>query len=189
MSLNPKVDRIPRPSVSRAVKLRLATPDDLEILQFWDRQPHVIAAKGQRRLAVAERARPQPRLARAADRRSRRPPDRLRPDHRPSREESQYWGCIDEGYRAIDIWIGEQDAPRPRLRHADDEAGHRSAAFADPSVKPILVDPRERQHPRSSLLRAPGIRICRGPLLRRGPLHRLSPDAVPRTPPGTPNTA
>ena len=46
MSLNPKIDRNPGPRVSRAVKLRSATPDDLELLQYWDRQPHVIAANG-----------------------------------------------------------------------------------------------------------------------------------------------
>jgi aminoglycoside 6'-N-acetyltransferase len=142
MSLNPKVDRIPRLSVSRAVKLRRATPDDFEILQVWDREPHVIATKG------SDDWQWEKELARSPDWREQliaevggRPVGFVQIID-PSREESQYWGCIDGGYRAIDLWIGEPDAlDRGYGTQIMKQAIAR--CFADPSVTTILIDPLE----------------------------------------------
>jgi aminoglycoside 6'-N-acetyltransferase len=61
----------------------------------------------------------------------------------PSREDCQYWGgCIAEDHRAIDLWIGERDAiglgyGTQMMKQAI------KRCFADPSVKAILVDPRD----------------------------------------------
>lgn len=145
MAANPEVDRFAYRRARRPVKqvkLRPATPDDLELLQYWDRQPHVIAAKGEddwhwraelahnpdwREQLIAEVAGRPIGFVQIID---------------PSREESQYWGCIDEGYRAIDIWIGEPDA-------LDRGYGTQimkqviARCFADPSVNTILIDPME----------------------------------------------
>ena len=143
MSLNPKVDRIRSPRVSRAVKLRPATPDDLEILQAWDRKPHVIAAKGD------EDWQWEKELPRHPDWREQliaevggRPIGFVEIID-PSREDCHYWGgCIASNHRAIDIWIGEQDAigqgyGTQMMRQAIDRC------FADPKVEAILVDPLE----------------------------------------------
>ncbi len=109
MSLNPKIDRIRSPRVSRAVKLRPATPDDLELLQSWDRQTHVIAAKGhddwQWEKELARHPDWREQLIAEVDGR----PIGFVEISDPSREDCQYWGgCIAEDHRAIDIWIGDQ---------------------------------------------------------------------------------
>ena len=128
--------------MSRSVKLRRATPDDLELLRFWDRQPHVIAAKGD------EDWRWETELARNPDWREQLIAE---VDGRPigfveiidaSREDCHYWGgCIAEDHRAIDLWIGEKaDLDRGYGTQMMKQAIKR--CFADPSVKVILVDPR-----------------------------------------------
>jgi aminoglycoside 6'-N-acetyltransferase len=54
----------------------------------------------------------------------------------------QYWGCIDSGHRAIDIWIGERDyLNRGYGTQMMELAIER--AFEDPSVHTILIDPLE----------------------------------------------
>jgi aminoglycoside 6'-N-acetyltransferase len=66
----------------------------------------------------------------------------------PAREDSRYWGEIEAGFRAIDIWIGEA---------GDLGKGYGTAimraviarCFAAPEVKALLVDPlvsNERSH-------------------------------------------
>ena len=60
----------------------------------------------------------------------------------PEREETQYWGCVDPGHRAIDIWIGEPDARnRGYGTRIMEQAIER--CFRDPSVHTILLDPLE----------------------------------------------
>jgi aminoglycoside 6'-N-acetyltransferase len=122
------------------VKLRRATPDDLKRLQYWDRQPHVIAAKGDddRQWKTELTRRPDWREQLIAEVGGR--PIGFVQVIDPSREESHYWGCIEEGYRAIDIWIGEPDAlDRGYGTQIMKQAIER--CFADPTVKAILVDP------------------------------------------------
>lgn len=122
--------------------LRRATPADQGLLERWHRQPHLKAALGDDDWQWAEELR-------------RRPPWReqliAEVDGRaiaflqiidPKREESQYWGCIEEGYRAVDLWIGEPDALGQGYgTQIMKLAIERS--FAEPSVTAILVDPME----------------------------------------------
>ena len=141
VSLNPKIDPVGRRAVPQAVTLRPATPDDLELLRHWHRQPHVIAAAGDDWGWEAE-------LARHPDWREQfiaevggRPIGFIQIID-PSRDDSQYWGCIAEGHRAIDIWIGDADY----LGHGYGEQMMELAierSFADPTVETILVDPRD----------------------------------------------
>lgn len=58
----------------------------------------------------------------------------------PEHEETQYWGCVDAGHRAIDIWIGD---PEARNRGYGTQMMERAIerCFADPSVHTILLDP------------------------------------------------
>ncbi len=91
------------------ITLRKATPADLELLQMWDEQPHVIAcdpnsdwgwevelhrSPGWREQLIAELDGVPIGFLQIID---------------PAREETHYWGKIDEGYRAIDIWIGMEE--------------------------------------------------------------------------------
>jgi len=60
----------------------------------------------------------------------------------PEHEESHYWGCVESGHRAIDIWIGEPDA-RNRGYGAQMMELAVERCFADPAVHTILLDPME----------------------------------------------
>lgn len=58
----------------------------------------------------------------------------------PAREETHYWGDVEEDLRAIDIWIGEagclgRGLGTRMMRLAVERC------FDDPAVKAILVDP------------------------------------------------
>jgi aminoglycoside 6'-N-acetyltransferase len=90
------------------MELRPATPDDVELLQHWDEQPHVIASDPNgdwdwdtelqrshdwRDLLIAEEDGRPVGFVQIID---------------PAREESHYGGDVPSGLRAIDIWIGEE---------------------------------------------------------------------------------
>ncbi|REL24012.1 N-acetyltransferase [Rhodohalobacter sp. SW132] len=122
------------------IKLRPADITDLELLRHWDQQPHVIAADPSddwewetellnnpdwREQLIAELNGRPIGFIQIID---------------PAREESRYWGEIEEGYRAIDIWIGEA---------SDLGKGYGSQmmklaiekCFTNKEVKTILIDP------------------------------------------------
>ena len=122
------------------VSLRPATPDDAIILRQWDRRPHIMAAKGtedwgwERELARSLTWREQ--LIAEVDGR----PIGYLEIINPAREESHYWGVLPEGFRAIDIWIGEESElgkgyGTQMMRLA------LSRCFADQTVSIVLVDP------------------------------------------------
>ncbi len=142
MSLNPKIDRIGRRGARNRVTLRSATPADLELLRYWDRAPHILASKGdddwQWETALAENPPWREQLIAEIDGR----PIGFIQIIDPEREETQYWGCVDSGHRALDIWIGEADSiGRGYGTQMMKQAIARS--FADPTVHTILIDPLE----------------------------------------------
>lgn len=121
--------------------LRQATRADLPVLRRWDREPHVIAAGSlddgldwERELArqvdwqeilIAEEAGRPIGVLLVID---------------PEREETRFWGEIEPGLRAIDIWIGDA----ADLGRGFGTAMMRLAlarCFGDPSVRAVLVDP------------------------------------------------
>lgn len=88
------------------LKLRKATIHDLALLQAWDEEPHVnksdpnddwnweielVKSYDWRELLIAEVDGVPMGFIQIIN---------------PAREETRYWGEIEEGYRAIDIWIG-----------------------------------------------------------------------------------
>ncbi len=123
------------------ITLRRAVADDVKTLLFWDRKAHVVAASGEdgdfdwqtevprnvpwREILIAEEAGRPIGVVVIID---------------PAEEESHYWGEVDAGLRAIDIWIGEE---------GDLRKGYGSEimrlviqrCFADPEVKGIIIDP------------------------------------------------
>jgi aminoglycoside 6'-N-acetyltransferase len=124
------------------VRLRPTTPADVHLLERWDREPHIVAAKGDhdwqwdRELGVPREWREQ-YIAEVEGR-----PIGYLEMIDPSREDTKYWGCIADGYRAIDLWIGEPDEiGRGYGTQIMNQAIER--AFAEPSVHTILVDPLE----------------------------------------------
>ena len=124
------------------MKLRDATIDDLPLLRYWDEQPHVLAADPNDEWEWESELK-------------RKPPwrEQLIAEFNgraigfvqiidPKAEDSHYWGEIEEGFRAIDIWLGES---------GDLGKGYGSTimkiaikrCFSRDSVNAILVDPLE----------------------------------------------
>jgi aminoglycoside 6'-N-acetyltransferase len=122
------------------MRLRPATPDDLDLLRRWDAAPHIIASKGtedwgwERELTRHPDWREQ-LIAEVDD-----APIGFIQIIDPAREDSHYWGDCPAGLRAVDIWIGEeaflgQGFGTEMMRLAIDRC------FADPDVDGILIDP------------------------------------------------
>jgi aminoglycoside 6'-N-acetyltransferase len=125
---------------SGSVTLRSATPADLPLLRRWDQDPAVRGAliDSDWHWATELQRNPPWRewLIAEADGR----PIGFIQIIDPEREETQYWGCVDAGHRAIDIWIGEPDA---RGQGYGTQMMERAIerCFADPAVHTILLDP------------------------------------------------
>jgi aminoglycoside 6'-N-acetyltransferase len=121
--------------------LRPATPADRPLLERWQRQPHLKEALDddwQWATELARRPEWREQLIAEVDGR----PIGFLQIIDPAREDSHYWGCIEEGYRALDLWIGEPDAlGRGYGTRIMNLAVER--CFADPSVAAILVGPGE----------------------------------------------
>lgn len=120
--------------------LRPASINDLELLQYWDTQRHVIDCDPDddwnwevelsrdpewREQLIAELDGEPIGFLQIID---------------PYTEESQYWGDVEQNKRAIDIWIGEES-------NLNKGYGTRimklaiQRCFSNPSVDGILIDP------------------------------------------------
>ncbi|MEX0647949.1 MAG: GNAT family N-acetyltransferase [Balneolaceae bacterium] len=122
------------------MNLREAETEDLVMLQRWDNQPHVIAANpnddwdwdielrrspGWREFLIAELNRRPIGFIQIMD---------------PAREESHYWGEIEEGYLAIDIWIGDESDLRKGYGTMMMKLAL-NRCFSVPGVKAVVIDP------------------------------------------------
>ena len=124
--------------------LRLARPDDAAMLRRWDRKPHVIAAGGAweqyddfdwdeelarnvdwREFLIAETGDRPIGVLQIID---------------AAEEETHYWGDVEPGSRAIDIWIGEEDCLGQGFGTKMMNAAI-ARCFAPPEVTAILIDP------------------------------------------------
>ncbi|MEX0662634.1 MAG: GNAT family N-acetyltransferase [Balneolaceae bacterium] len=120
--------------------LRLATLDDLDLLQHWDQQPHVIATVPNeewdwepelrkntdwQEMLIAELNGRSIGLLQIMD---------------PVCEETHYWSDIEENCRAIDIWIDEKEnlgkGYGTQMMNLAIER-----CFTDPKVHTIWIDP------------------------------------------------
>jgi aminoglycoside 6'-N-acetyltransferase len=136
------------PSKPGKVRLRPATLADVPTLQAWDREPHVIACSSDRPdLDVAFDGIDWPEELAV------RSPvsfyDIAEVDGRPigvmqvcdpHLEPTHYWGEIEPGLRAMDIWIGPPDALN-RGYGTQMMTLANGRAFADPAVNAIVIDP------------------------------------------------
>jgi aminoglycoside 6'-N-acetyltransferase len=122
------------------ITLRPANSNDLAILQYWDKQDHVIASDPNDDWGwEVELARdPAWREQLIAELEGR--PIGFVQIIDPAEEDSHYWGEISPNLRAIDIWLGEKSdlgkgygTTIMRLAIAK--------CFAIPTVTAILIDP------------------------------------------------
>lgn len=120
--------------------LRPATSADLTLLQYWDEQPHVLAADPNDDWGweVELERTPEWREQLIAEIDGR--PIGFIQIIDPALEDSHYWGNVPENLRAIDIWIGEEtDLGKGYGTKMMQLALARS--FSDPLVTAVLVDP------------------------------------------------
>ena len=122
------------------INLRPATSADLELLQYWDEQPHVINADPNddwgweieltrtpdwREQLIAEIDGRAIGFIQIID---------------PQLEDSHYWGDVELNLRAIDIWIGEEtDLGKGYGTKMMQLALAR--CFSDSAVTAVLIDP------------------------------------------------
>lgn len=136
------------PASSAALRLRPAAVADASILAAWDGQPHVIACVTDDPAAETafQGADWEAELAAQSDvfryfiaELDGRPIGAML-DIDPAREPYGYWGEVEPGLRALDIWIGEPDAlgqghgTRMMTLALD-------ACFARPEVEAVVIDP------------------------------------------------
>ncbi len=138
----------PPATIPAALRLRPTTPADAELLAAWDREPHVIACSTDNpgaevafggidwREELADQS--EVSFYRIAEVGGRSVGVMQICD--PHLEPTHYWGEIEPGLRAIDIWIGPKDAlgrgwGTEMMRQAID------GCFADPEVHGIVIDP------------------------------------------------
>ncbi|MDF1695880.1 MAG: GNAT family N-acetyltransferase [Saprospiraceae bacterium] len=122
------------------IRLRRATPNDLELLQYWDTKQHVIDCDPDGDWNWEEELKKTPiwRSQYMAELEGR--PIGFIQIIDPKEEESHYWGSIEKNLRAIDIWIGEE---------SDLNKGYGTQmmqlaiekCFEHPDVHKILIDP------------------------------------------------
>jgi len=128
-------------SVSTSVRLRPATPADAPLLRHWDSKPHVIAARGDDSIIdwddeLARQSKLSEYVIAELDGR----PIGLMQIIDAAREETHYWGDVEEGLAAIDIWIGEEsDLGRGYGTQMMNLALRR--CFDDPAFRAVVLDP------------------------------------------------
>jgi aminoglycoside 6'-N-acetyltransferase len=122
------------------IKLRPATPADLELLRQWDEQAHVIASDPNSDWGW------EVELGRSPDWREQliaeldgRPIGFIQIID-PQHEESHYWGDVPANLRAIDIWIGSE-SNLGKGYGTKMMALALARCFDDPSVSAVLIDP------------------------------------------------
>lgn len=122
------------------LKLRDADPGDLELLRFWDSQPHVIASDPNDDWNWEEELRLTPSWRELLIAELDGKPIGFIQIIDPFAEESHYWGDVEPNLRAVDIWIGD-------AAYLGKGYGTRimsqvvSRCFENPEVTAILVDP------------------------------------------------
>ncbi len=120
--------------------LRPATPEDLELLRYWDEQPHVVESDPNDDWDWEHERFRNPdwrdQLIAEVDGQ----PIGFIQINDPAREDSHYWGDCPDDLRAIDIWIGEESALGQgfgtRMMHLTIER-----CFDEPNVRGIILDP------------------------------------------------
>lgn len=120
--------------------LRKATYNDLKLLQHWDEQPQVIASDPNDDWDWEYELKREPEWREQLIALVDEVPIGFIQIIDPVKEESHYWGEIEDGKRAIDIWIGEANYlgkgfGTQMMKLALDQC------FQDPTVNAVVIDP------------------------------------------------
>ncbi len=124
-----------------SIRFRNATIADLELLRFWDEQPHVIASDPNDYWGWEEDlSTPQPFWREQLIAELEEEPVGFVQIIDPFHEESHYWGKVAKNLRAIDIWIGEKHNlgkgyGTQMMRMAIERC------FGNPEITGIIIDP------------------------------------------------
>ena len=132
------------------IRLRRATPDDAEVLTRWDRDPDVVACTTDDPEAEVAFGDHDWREEIGADsdvsfhviaEEAGRPVGAMQIID-PHREPTHYWGDVEPGLRALDVWIGDP-SDRGRGLGAEMMRAAHALCFATPDVTAIVIDPLE----------------------------------------------
>lgn len=124
------------------IRLRTANMNDLELLNHWDRQQHVIDADPNDEWEWETELQRNPPWREQLIAELNGKPIGFVQIIDPEKEDSHYWGEIAPNLRAIDIWIGAKE----NLGKGFGTEMMRQAiakCFENPSVTAILIDPLE----------------------------------------------
>ena len=122
------------------MELRPATPDDLDLVQYWDTKQHVIDCDPDDEWDWEKELNRNPEWREQLVAESNGEPIGFIQIINPYLEETHYWGKVEPNKRAIDIWIGEE-------RNLNQGYGTRmmqlaiERCFKNKSVDGILIDP------------------------------------------------
>lgn len=122
------------------ITLRPATLNDLQLLQYWDTQPHVIDSDPDDDWNWAIELPRNPNWREQLIAELHHQPIGFVQIIDPYHEETHYWGDVEPHKRAIDIWIGEE-------QHLGKGYGTQmmqlaiTRCFQQPEVTGILIDP------------------------------------------------
>ena len=121
------------------LKFRPASISDLDLLKFWDQQPHIIEAGANdwdwdKDLNESAEWRQQ-YIIEYDDR-----PIGFVQIMDPATPENNYWHPIPNNYKAIDIWIGEKEYLGRGIGTNIMEMAM-DICFSDPMVEAIVIDP------------------------------------------------
>ena len=122
------------------IKLRPATIDDLELVEYWDTKQHVIDSDPDDDWEwEVELARTPPWREQLVAEKDDEPIGFIQIID-PFKEETGYWGEVGKNHRAIDIWIGEE---KNLSRGYGTKMMQLALArcFSNPEVITVLIDP------------------------------------------------
>ncbi len=122
------------------IKLRPATISDLKLLNHWDTQQHVIDSDPDDDWDWENELKRDPEWREQLIAELDGEPIGFVQIIDPFHEETKYWGDVEEGKRALDIWIGEEkNLGKGYGTEMMQLAIER--CFEDPNVTGILIDP------------------------------------------------
>ena len=126
--------------MNKEITLRDAKISDLKLLRYWDKQPHIIASKGDEDWEWETELLQAPEWRKQYIVSVNNHPIGFIQIIDPYKDDTHYWRGVPEGLRAIDIWIGDEQYTgkgygTQMMQRAID------LCFAEPDVNTILVDP------------------------------------------------
>lgn len=126
--------------MSPEISLRTATIADVDILRYWDEQPHVLESDPNDDWNWETELQRNPPWRQQLIAMLEGRPIGFVQIIDPALEETHYWGDVPSNLRAIDIWIGEElDLGKGYGSEIMQQAIR--ICFAEVSVQAILIDP------------------------------------------------